>query len=48
VVEGLWPSEDFPGGVGINALVSAQPAWPAGGAVFHDTAVWLRKEGEGA
>ena len=47
VVEGLWPSEDFPGGVGINALISAQPAWPAGGAVFHDTAVWLKKEGAG-
>jgi hypothetical protein len=42
VVEGLWPDADFPGGVGINALVSAEPAAPAGGGVFHDTAVWLR------
>ena len=46
VVEGVWPSEDFPGGVGINALTSAEPAWPAGGAVFHDTTVWLRKLGK--
>ncbi len=44
VVESIWPSEDFPGGIGINALVSDDPAPPMGGAVFHDTAVWLRAE----
>ncbi len=39
VVESLWPNADFPGGIGINALVSAEPGKPNGGAVFHDTAV---------
>ena len=29
--------------IGINALVSDEPALPAGGAVFHDTAVWVRR-----
>ena len=42
VVEGIWPSEYFEGGIGINALVSDDPGPPAGGAVFHDTAVWAR------
>ena len=40
VVESVWPSECFEGGIGINALTSDDPAPPAGGAVFHDTAVW--------
>jgi anaerobic selenocysteine-containing dehydrogenase len=44
VVEGIWPNADFPGGLGVNALVSDEPAAPAGGAVFHDTAVWMRAE----
>lgn len=44
VVEGIWPNGDFAGGNGINTLVSADPAPPNGGAVFHDTAVWLRPE----
>ena len=43
VVESIWPNSDFEGGVGINALVSAEPGRPNGGAVFHDTAVWVRK-----
>ena len=42
VVEGIWPDADFEGGIGINALVSDEPAPPMGGAVFHDTAVWAR------
>lgn len=42
VVEGIWAAADFPTGVGMNALTSAEPAWPAGGAVFHDTAVWVK------
>jgi anaerobic selenocysteine-containing dehydrogenase len=42
VVESIWPSEDFEGGIGINALVSDDPAPPSGGAVFHDTAIWLQ------
>ncbi len=44
VAESIWPSEEFEGGIGINALTSDDPGPPAGGAVFHDTAVWLRAE----
>ena len=29
--------------LGINTLTSAEPGKPNGGAVFHDTAVWVRK-----
>ena len=45
VVESIWPAEAF-GGVqhGINVLTSDEPALPSGGAVFHDTAVWMRPE----
>jgi len=43
VVESIWPNSDFDGGVGVNALVSAEPGPPNGGAVFHDTAVWVRR-----
>ncbi|HEX4174052.1 MAG TPA: molybdopterin dinucleotide binding domain-containing protein, partial [Acetobacteraceae bacterium] len=42
VVESVWPNAAFEGGIGINALTSDDPAPPMGGAVFHDTAVWLR------
>jgi anaerobic selenocysteine-containing dehydrogenase len=42
VVEGIWPNSAFEEGVGINALTSAEPGLPAGGAVFHDTAIWIR------
>jgi anaerobic selenocysteine-containing dehydrogenase len=44
VVESIWPADAFEGGVGINALTSDDPAPPLGGAVFHDTAIWLRAE----
>jgi anaerobic selenocysteine-containing dehydrogenase len=44
VVESVWPNDAFEGGIGINALTSDDPALPDGGAVFHDTAVWLRAE----
>ena len=44
VVESIWTPGYFQGGIGINALVSDTPAQPAGGAVFHDTAVWARAE----
>ena len=43
VLEGIWPNRHFDNGVGANGLTSAQPGWPSGGAVFHDTAVWLKK-----
>jgi anaerobic selenocysteine-containing dehydrogenase len=42
VVEGIWPNRAYEEGIGINALVSADPGLPNGGAVFHDTAVWVR------
>ena len=44
VSESIWPSECFEGGIGINALTSDDPGPPYGGAVFHDTAVWMRAE----
>jgi len=44
VAESIWPHADHAGGLGINALTSDEPALPDGGAVFHDTAVWLRAE----
>ncbi len=44
VAESIWPSEAFEGGIGINALTSDDPGPPWGGAVFHDTAVWMRAE----
>src|SRR5262245_57746908 len=43
VVEGVWPSKHFDNGIGINVLTSSEPGYPHGGAVFHDTAVWIRK-----
>ena len=42
VVEGIWPNRYFENGIGINAVTSSQPGWPNGGAVFHDTAVWIK------
>jgi anaerobic selenocysteine-containing dehydrogenase len=42
VVESIWPNAAFEEGLGINTLISAEPGAPRGGAVFHDTAVWLR------
>ncbi|MGI9508536.1 MAG: molybdopterin dinucleotide binding domain-containing protein, partial [Geminicoccaceae bacterium] len=48
VMESIWPNHAFAEGIGINALTSADPGPPNGGAVFHDTAVWLRAEPETA
>jgi anaerobic selenocysteine-containing dehydrogenase len=42
VVESLWPNADFPGGLGINTLISAEAGYPNGGGVFHDTSVWVK------
>lgn len=42
IVEGIWPNLAFEEGMGINLLVSSDPAKPNGGAVFHDTAIWVR------
>jgi anaerobic selenocysteine-containing dehydrogenase len=43
VVEGLWPNHAFEEGIGINLLTSADAGLPNGGAVFHDTSVWLAR-----
>ena len=45
VVESIWPNWKFEHGVGINALISSEPGKPDGGAVYHDTAVWIRGAG---
>ncbi len=44
IVESIWPNHAFIEGIGINALTSADPGPPNGGAVFHDTAIWMRLE----
>ncbi len=44
VVEGIWPNHAFENSIGINSLTSAEPGWPNGGAVFHDTAVWMKRK----
>jgi len=41
IVESIWPNDDYPDQLGINVLTSDAPAAPNGGAVFHDTAVWM-------
>ncbi|MBF0324001.1 MAG: molybdopterin oxidoreductase family protein [Alphaproteobacteria bacterium] len=43
-VEGIWRDESFVEGIGINRLVGGDPIPPAGGAAFHDTAIWVRGE----
>ena len=45
IAEGVWGLAAHKDGKGINQLVSAEAAAPAGGAVFHDTAVWVRPNG---
>ncbi len=42
VIESIWPNHAFIEGLGVNALISAEPGLPNGGAVYHDTAVWIR------
>lgn len=43
VCESIWPNKSFINGMGINALISADEGFPNGGAVFHDTSVWLKQ-----
>ncbi|MBT8146284.1 MAG: molybdopterin oxidoreductase family protein, partial [Gammaproteobacteria bacterium] len=43
IVESIWPNGSFLEGVGVNSLISSDPACGVGGAVFHDTAVWMEK-----
>lgn len=42
IVESVWPNEAFEEGIGINLLISAEPSAPNGGAVFHDTSIWIK------
>ncbi len=42
IIESIWPNSAFDEGLGVNALISAEPGKPNGGAIFHDTAVWIR------
>ena len=44
IVEGIWPNDDFSGGLGVNQLIGDDPVPPNGGSAFHDTAVWLRPQ----
>lgn len=39
IVEANWPSDAYPGSVGISTLISGDPVPPNGGAAFHNTAV---------
>lgn len=39
IMESIWPNSAFEEEVGVNALISAEPGYPNGGGVFHDTAV---------
>lgn len=42
VVEGIWPNAAFAEGLALNVLIGDDSPPPAGGAAFHDTAVWVR------
>lgn len=42
VVESIWPNRAFIHGRGINTLIGADPGPPNGGAVYHDSAVWIK------
>jgi anaerobic selenocysteine-containing dehydrogenase len=44
ISEGIWPSKFFIEKIGINLLVGSDAVKPNGGAAFHDTAVWIKKE----
>lgn len=48
VIESLWANADFRGGLGVNTLVSDEAGKPDGGAVFHDTAVWVKPAADSA
>ncbi len=46
VVHSIWPHSAYRNGLGVNALVGADSPPPNGGAVFHDTAVYIRPHPE--
>jgi anaerobic selenocysteine-containing dehydrogenase len=47
IIESLWPNSAFKNGLGVNALVTALPGKPNGGALFHDIAVWIKPDIKG-
>ncbi len=42
ISEGVWHSDFFENGIGINALTGSDQPAPYGGAAYHDNHVWLR------
>ncbi len=44
IAEGVWQDSAYEGKHGVNILVNGDPVPPAGGAAFHDTAIWLKAE----
>ena len=46
VIESIGPNHAFIEGLGVNALVSAEPGLPDGGAIYQGTAVWLKAAGK--
>ena len=42
ISEGVWPSDAFLDGRGVNVLTGDDVVAPFGGAAFHDNRVWVR------
>lgn len=43
IAEGIQPNDAFVDGRGINTLTSAEVCAPHGGAAYHDTHIWIKK-----
>jgi len=44
IAEGIHPNSAHRNGQGINTLIGSDPVKPFGGAAFHDTSVWVRRD----
>jgi anaerobic selenocysteine-containing dehydrogenase len=44
IAEGIHPNSAHRNGVGINTLIGSDQVRPFGGAAFHDTSVWIRRD----
>ncbi len=42
IIESVWPNSTYEEDLDVNARIGADAAPPLGGAVFHDSAVWLQ------
>jgi anaerobic selenocysteine-containing dehydrogenase len=42
ISEGVWPSDAFLDGRGVNTLTGDDVVAPFGGAAFHDNSVWVK------